>query len=242
MLKTDKQRLAAACLIFAIIVFGVASWAAAQAEVTLIHACVAEPGSSHSSKNLEGQANTGSVRIVSGEADCRAGERYVFWNQQGVQGETGPVGPQGEAGPVGPNGPQGETGPAGPAGPLVPACQEAETGPCLLDQSEYEAIFGMLMQLDFDYHLVEATIQTGEDFEWVQASCPVGETVIGGGYVLNSGNATQAYVSASYPYHQDCVSDLWKVAVNNPGSSEVSVKVYAVCAMWSMENCELPNP
>ena len=98
MLKTDKKRLAAFCLIVAILVFGVASWVAAQAEVSLIHACVSEPGSSQSSKNVMGLANTGSVRIVLSEADCRESERYVFWNQQGVQGETGPAGATGPAG------------------------------------------------------------------------------------------------------------------------------------------------
>ena len=109
MLKIDKKRLAAVCLIFAILVFGVASWVAAQAEVPLIHACVSEPGSSNSSKNIMGLANTGSVRIVSGEADCHEGERYVFWNQQGVQGETGPVGPTGPTGEQGPPGQDGQS-------------------------------------------------------------------------------------------------------------------------------------
>ena len=45
----------------------------------VIHACVATEGSDERAQNLQGQGNTGSVRIVESEADCRNGEYYLTW-------------------------------------------------------------------------------------------------------------------------------------------------------------------
>ena len=218
MLKTDKQRLAAACLIFAIIVFGVASWAAAQAEVTLIHACVAEPGSSHSAKNLEGLPNTGSVRIVSSEADCRASERYVFWNQQGVQGETGPVGPQG---------PQGETGPIGPEGPIGPQGLPGDPGPAGQDgQSWYEA--------QITSHDIQIVIEPGV-VKYADISCAGDEIALSGGWesiyqnqiaVLKNKIRT---ICVEDPFGTMCNDQFQFKAVNN-SDSEATVTIQLRCA------------
>lgn len=85
---------------------------------------------------------TGDVRIVSAQGDCRPNETFTKWNQQGdkgdpgapgpqgpkgLQGETGPTGPagadgaDGAPGPASPQGPEGPQGPAGPQGPQGPA-------------------------------------------------------------------------------------------------------------------------
>ena len=55
----------------------------------------------HACRKVEG----GALRAVRAGVHCRAGERSLRWNVQGVAGPQGPVGPQG------PPGPQGEPGP-----------------------------------------------------------------------------------------------------------------------------------
>jgi hypothetical protein len=62
------------------VVLAMISFVRAQAGSEIIHACVAQAGSGNQSQNVQGQANTGSVRIVSGEADCKTGEYYMQWN------------------------------------------------------------------------------------------------------------------------------------------------------------------
>lgn len=87
----------------------------------VIHGCIANVG--------------GGARLVGSATECKAGERHVSWNQQGIQGEQGPQGIQGPQGEVGPQGPQGEQGPQGPAGadgaqgPVGPAGPAGPAGP-----------------------------------------------------------------------------------------------------------------
>jgi hypothetical protein len=57
--------------------------------------------------------HTGLLRIIEPVEQCRPGETFVEWNEQGPPGPQGPVGPQGPTGPAGPQ------GPAGPAGGLA---------------------------------------------------------------------------------------------------------------------------
>lgn len=47
------------------------------------------------------QRSNGSLRIVSGVADCKANETAVTWNREGPVGPAGPAGPAGVAGPAG---------------------------------------------------------------------------------------------------------------------------------------------
>lgn len=75
-------------------IFGVIKFASAQTS-DIIQACVAQPGSNSSAQNLAGQGNTGSVRIVQDQSDCRGDEIYITWNVQGPPGPPGPSGPPG---------------------------------------------------------------------------------------------------------------------------------------------------
>jgi len=59
---------------------------------------------------------SGTIKVVSGAADCNNGDYFIEWNAQGPPGEIGPAGPQGERGEIGMTGPQGEPGPVGPQG------------------------------------------------------------------------------------------------------------------------------
>ena len=75
---------------------------------------------------------SGNVRIVGAESDCRANETARTWNEQGPKGDTGDTGPQGlpgaagATGPAGPQGPKGDTGDTGPQG--LPGAK-GDTGP-----------------------------------------------------------------------------------------------------------------
>jgi collagen triple helix repeat protein len=87
-------------------VVGAASWVAASENPTpTIHACV--------------QRDSGQVRVVSANEQCRRAETALEWNAEGPAGPTGaagPAGPAGAPGDRGPAGPKGDSGPAGPAG------------------------------------------------------------------------------------------------------------------------------
>ena len=66
-------------LAFLAIVFWVVPLIMAQSSNELIYACVAQAGSNSQSKNIQDQANTGSVRIVSSDTDCRNDEYHISW-------------------------------------------------------------------------------------------------------------------------------------------------------------------
>lgn len=66
-----------------------AGHADASAQGAPIHACVKAKGT---------------MRIVSGPADCKANETPLSWNQQGPQGDMGYLGEPGAEGPTGPPG------------------------------------------------------------------------------------------------------------------------------------------
>ncbi|WP_426245835.1 hypothetical protein [Nocardioides sp. LHG3406-4] len=87
-------------------VFGAADAAqAAPQERRVIHACFS--------------TETGKIRIVRSDADCRRGEDHLGWVRGGArpdQGKTGPRGPQGEPGADGARGDAGATGATGPRG------------------------------------------------------------------------------------------------------------------------------
>jgi hypothetical protein len=98
------------------VLLGAATVAVAQGD-GVIHACVALPGSNAQSKNVNGEANTGSVRIVSSPDDCRNGEAPISWNVEGAPGPAGEQGPQGVVGPQGEQGPPGDLSLAGQSCP-----------------------------------------------------------------------------------------------------------------------------
>lgn len=74
--------------------------------------------------------NSGDLRIVTAQSDCRSNEAFIAWNQTGPQGLTGPqgsTGPKGDAGNAGEPGATGPTGAVGPAGPVpAQACPPAQ--------------------------------------------------------------------------------------------------------------------
>ncbi len=84
------------------IVVGVLIVTTARAQSTdIIRACIAQPNGNSQSKNVAGNANAGSVRIVQSQSDCRSDETYITWNIQGPQGLPGPSGAPGNSGEIG---------------------------------------------------------------------------------------------------------------------------------------------
>jgi len=56
------------------------------------------------------KVNDGSLRLVSGPADCGGNEIFVSWGAAGSVGPPGPEGPEGPPGLLGPEGPPGPVG------------------------------------------------------------------------------------------------------------------------------------
>jgi hypothetical protein len=70
--------------------------AVAAASVALAEGRIPGPdGVIHACRRVDG----GRLRAVAARVKCRAGERALRWNVQGVAGPAGPQGPQGEPGP-----------------------------------------------------------------------------------------------------------------------------------------------
>src|SRR3982751_4522821 len=70
--------------------------AVAVAGVALAEGGIPGPdGVIHACRKVDG----GRLRAVAAGVSCRAGERALRWNVQGVTGPPGPPGPQGEPGP-----------------------------------------------------------------------------------------------------------------------------------------------
>jgi hypothetical protein len=103
------ERLKTVFLVFlgAFLGTGLVTLVQANHDVNAIHACYSQPGSQSQSQNMQGQGNTGSVRIVSSQQDCSNGETHITWNIMGPQGLEGPQGLQGLPGPQGTDGSDG---------------------------------------------------------------------------------------------------------------------------------------
>ena len=76
---------------------------------SVIHACV--------------NNNSGEVKIVGTDGECKNNWTAVHWNTEGAAGGPGP------AGPAGPEGPQGAVVIPGPEGPTGPTGSQGSTGP-----------------------------------------------------------------------------------------------------------------
>jgi collagen triple helix repeat protein len=117
------------------------------------------------------QNTTGVLRVAENGSSCRLGETALAWSQtdpQGPRGLTGPAGLQGAQGPMGPAGAQGPQGPVGLTGPKGPEGIPGPEGP----SGPITGLERVQVNAPFD------TTATKE----VQADCPAGKKVVGGGY------------------------------------------------------------
>ena len=147
------------------------AYAHVTAPETLIRACY--------------QTRTGTLRLLTEpSASCRDNETPIDWNRQGVPGPAGPPGPQGEQGPVGTTGPAGPQGEAGVPGPVGPTGAQGPAG-ALSNTVQVSACVTNLnrttaAQLDCTEgnpitNLLTPTME-------VEAVCPEGTSVTGGGF------------------------------------------------------------
>jgi hypothetical protein len=133
----------------------------------------------------------------------------LHWNVVGPEGPEGPPGPQGPAGLAGPQGAQGPLGPAGPAGAAGPLGPQGPTGSAGI--SGYEVV------------TVEVQNAFGNMGEIVQAHCPAGKKVIGGGYKVDP---MVGRVQRNFPDDDNT----WYVWIDNLGGNTPIVGAYAICA------------
>lgn len=165
-------------------------------------------------------STNGNLRVIDpAAASCRRSESAIFWNKEGLQGETGPQGPQGETGA---QGPQGETGPQGEPGAQGEQGLPGEQGPT--GAQGPPGVSG--------YEIVTSTTATDvSGYKRVDAQCPSGKSVLGGGvsgsvYDSGSGSSSDLIVSS----HPDG-SSAWRVVIDPAASDfEVAPTAYAICA------------
>ena len=172
----------------------------------LIHSCV--------------NNTSGEIKIIAANANCPSNYRSLDWNIQGPAGTQGPIGPVGPVGPIGPvgstgpMGPQGLQGEHGPQGDPGPQGVQGIQGPAGISGLEIVHIFNRFEnQARFDAY----------------ADCPVGKSVLGGGYQIGSNN-----VNISALANGSSGLSRWVVtaATNDyPNPRDiVSLEVYAICA------------
>lgn len=167
------------------------------------------------------QANPGSDDPIRGK-DGAPGPQ----GEKGKPGPAGPEGPQGERGPDGPEGPQGAQGPngekgdkgdTGERGPQGTQGEQGAQGP----QGEQ----GLQGPAGTIGEVVVATNQAnwsgGQQTQSLTATCPTDHVVVGGGFSVDSGNASWT-VTDSRPDGNG-----WKVVASGAGTT--SATAYATC-------------
>lgn len=134
--------------------------------------------------------------------------------EQGPQGPAGSVGPQGERGPDGPEGPEGAQGPKGEkgdSGEQGPQGPQGEQGP----QGPAGTIGEVVVATN------QANWSGGQQTQSLTATCPTDHVVVGGGFSVDSGNASWT-VTDSRPDGNG-----WKVVASGAGTTTATV--YATC-------------
>ena len=150
---------------------------------------------------------------------------------QGIQGDPGPAGPQGDPGPVGLAGPQGPEGPqgiqgdpgsVGPQGPIGPVGATGPQGP------QGDPGISAYEQVVVGHSVNFGSGQT----HFLDANCPAGKMVLGGGGQINSciGGCPGVVLEASLPLN----ATTWRVIFKNVGSgpeNSVTFSSLAVCSL-----------
>ncbi len=148
----------------------------------------------------------GTLRVID-SSSCGRGETAISWSQTGPMGPPGPAGAQGPAGPEGVQGLQGPQGPVGPVGP------RGEQGPPGITYMTY----GFAHRSDVP----------PDRWTRIDAVCPEGTRVTGGGFNLNGTQLDVSYngpVSLTVPGQEG-----WSVSVWNPTSTDGFLAVFAMC-------------
>ena len=129
-------------------------------------------------------------------------------NRTGTQGPQGPVGPVGATGPQGPKGDKGDTGQIGPNGTQGPP------GPNQITATEIYKQFGPIVNYEVT---LEGLVANST------ATCLTGDTVLNGGYHINSTSLVGTFVSTplnftSIETEPTSTADAWTTEVITAGS------------------------
>lgn len=198
-----------------------------HAHHTVIHGCVND--------------RTKVLRVIQ-SGRCQAGSTGISWNK------AGPRGPRGFTGSPGPEGPAGPTGEPGANGKSLVTSDGAPTGYCTHGDTDIDLTNGEVWTCeDSTWSDTGHTIKwnAGSDVTTVvtqvtngstaTATCPVGDTALGGG-ASGNGTATPALVS-SYPLNgqggklqtgQQPVS--WKIIYAAAVGGSYQADAYVICS------------
>ena len=121
---------------------------------------------------------------------------------------SGATGPQGPTGPVGPQGARGDAGPQGPTGPQGPP------GHTISYTNGYSA---------------HVTVPPGE-FRFVNAICPAGTLLVGGGHATEHVSTALLVPTNSYPIGMPDGRGAWYVVMFNIGDEPEAFWAVSYCA------------
>lgn len=170
------------------------------------YAAVAVAPGSVGTRQLKNSSVT-SEKLAGDAVTANKVKPYSLLRQDFAPGQL-PAGPQGPAGAAGSQGPAGATGPQGPAGRTGPQGPAGVSG----------------------YQVVTSTSPTSATSQKaVAASCPAGQSILGGGVAAETSSADTLATQQSYPTNDNTQ---WFGVANdltlNP--SAWTFVVYAICA------------
>ena len=175
--------------------------------------------------------NKGLVRVpLSGS--CGGKERGILINQTGPQGPPGtpggPQGPQGIQGPIGPQGIQGIQGiqgsPGSPGGQGIQGIQGIQGPPGPAGVSGFTSTSATA-------NLAETDLSATENVD-----CPVGKTVIGGGFSIGTtagGDSNKVFGTSSFRLDGDTWQVHAEVVAGQAMTDAWALTAYATCASVS---------
>lgn len=147
---------------------------------------------------------------------CTAPAVQISWSRTGPRGLTGVTGLKGAQGVTGPTGAMGPSGMAGPVGAT------GATG---------------AQSLRFNYPTAAVTI-SNQSYADVNAHCPTGFTVAGGGFrtmIISGGPGTNSIANQTIVYRSIFEGNGWHAGAFNgqPFGEVVSLTAFAVCVKLS---------
>jgi Collagen triple helix repeat (20 copies) len=174
-------------------------------------------------ENADGTLQLSTITQDGDAFACTDEQKKVEWSV------TGPQGPQGDPGPTGPAGPKGDTGdtgPAGPTGPQGPKGDTGDTGPAGPQGPQGPAGPQGVPGIS-GYGIVNTGFTTHSPGVIVEAFCPSGKVVLGGGVDLGN-TGSHVAISLSRP---DGTGKGWKGAYSTIDGTHTTIRVWAICAV-----------
>lgn len=140
---------------------------------------------------------------------------------RGPRGKRGPAGPEGPAGPAGAQGERGQAGAQGARGPQGP--QGVPGGEVTATTALNQANHAVAVKLQRALPPAVEVATTGGGKKTVEARCPAGSTITGGGFAVpSSGNDLKIRESAPE-------GNAWSVEGEAGSNSPYTLRVWAIC-------------